>query len=109
MLGLVRCLRSPSQNLFRKQNLFFSTSRVLRCSTDNVVERDGRQTPAMKQYFQMKQSAPGYLLLFQVGDFFEIFYEDAIKASKLLDITLTVRDKVNNSKIISFPISQKFY
>jgi hypothetical protein len=60
--------------------------------------RDGTHTPAMKQYLKMKESVPGYLLLFQMGDFFEIFYEDAIKAAKLLDITLTVRDKTNNSQ-----------
>ena len=50
-------------------------------------------TPAMRQYFTMKESVPGYLLLFQMGDFFEIFYEDAVTASKLLDLTLTSRHK----------------
>jgi hypothetical protein len=48
-------------------------------------------TPAMTQYLKMKEQVPGYLLFFQLGDFFELFYEDATKASALLDITLTKR------------------
>lgn len=52
-----------------------------------------RLTPAMAQYLRMKEQVPGYLLFFQLGDFFELFYEDAIKASALLDITLTRRQQ----------------
>ena len=59
----------------------------------------GRTTPAMAQYARIKQQVPGYLLFFQMGDFFELFYEDAVKAAALLDITLTYRDKVNRKPI----------
>jgi len=45
----------------------------------------------MKQYMAIKAKYPGALLLFRVGDFYETFGEDAIKASKILDITLTKR------------------
>jgi DNA mismatch repair protein MutS len=48
-------------------------------------------TPLMKQYNEIKEKYPGSLLLFRVGDFYETFGEDAIKASKLLDIVLTKR------------------
>lgn len=48
-------------------------------------------TPLMRQYEQMKAKYPGSLLLFRVGDFYETFEEDAVKASKVLDIVLTKR------------------
>ncbi|MEL6412992.1 MAG: DNA mismatch repair protein MutS, partial [Bacteroidota bacterium] len=49
------------------------------------------ETPLMQQYNQVKAKYAGALLLFRVGDFYEAFGEDAIKASKALDITLTKR------------------
>ncbi|MEM6298761.1 MAG: DNA mismatch repair protein MutS [Bacteroidota bacterium] len=48
-------------------------------------------TPLMKQYNAIKKKHEGALLLFRVGDFYETFGEDAIKASRILDITLTKR------------------
>ncbi|KXU35987.1 DNA mismatch repair protein MutS [Cephaloticoccus primus] len=49
-------------------------------------------TPMMEQYFEVKRGLPeGTLLLFRLGDFFELFYEDAVIASRLLGITLTKR------------------
>lgn len=53
--------------------------------------KDGNETPLMKQYNAIKAKHPGALLLFRVGDFYETFGEDAIKASKILDIVLTRR------------------
>ncbi len=49
------------------------------------------ETPLMKQYKEMKQVHPDAVLLFRVGDFYETFSEDAIKASQVLGITLTRR------------------
>lgn len=49
------------------------------------------ETPLMKQYYEMKEKHPGAVLLFRVGDFYETFSEDAIKASEILGITLTKR------------------
>ncbi len=49
------------------------------------------ETPLMKQYNAIKAKYPGALLLFRVGDFYETFGEDAIRASKILDIVLTKR------------------
>ena len=50
-----------------------------------------KETPLMKQYNAIKAKHPGALLLFRVGDFYETFGSDAIKASKILDIVLTKR------------------
>lgn len=56
-----------------------------------MATKSKKETPLMKQYFAIKAKYPGALLLFRVGDFYETFGEDAIKASKILDITLTKR------------------
>ncbi len=49
------------------------------------------ETPLMKQYFKIKDKHPDAVLLFRVGDFYETFGEDAIKAAEILGITLTRR------------------
>ncbi len=51
------------------------------------------KTPAMQQYLRMKAEHPGALLFFRMGDFYELFFEDAVKASRALDIALTSRSK----------------
>ncbi|MBN3581535.1 DNA mismatch repair protein MutS [Algoriphagus aestuarii] len=61
--------------------------------------KDGKETPLMKQYNAIKAKHPGALLLFRVGDFYETFGEDAIKASKVLDIVLTKRANGSASHI----------
>src|SRR2546422_3745492 len=50
-------------------------------------------TPMMQQYQEAKQRHPGMLLLFRMGDFYELFNEDAEVASRVLGLTLTSRDK----------------
>src|SRR5438445_2683532 len=50
-------------------------------------------TPMMQQYQEAKQRHPGMLLLFRMGDFYELFDEDAQTAVKVLGLTLTSRDK----------------
>ncbi len=57
------------------------------------------ETPLMKQYHSIKAKYPGALLLFRVGDFYETFGEDAIKASKVLDIVLTKRSNGAASEV----------
>jgi DNA mismatch repair protein MutS len=51
------------------------------------------QTPAMQQYFRMKAEHPGALLFFRMGDFYELFFEDAEVAARALEIALTSRSK----------------
>ncbi|MGH8232967.1 MAG: DNA mismatch repair protein MutS [Rhodanobacteraceae bacterium] len=50
-----------------------------------------RHTPLMRQYLAVKARYPAALLLFRMGDFYELFYDDARKAARVLDITLTQR------------------
>ncbi len=59
----------------------------------------------MKQYHAIKAKYPGALLLFRVGDFYETFGEDAVKASKILDITLTKRNNgtASETELAGFP------
>ncbi len=49
-------------------------------------------SPMMQQYFEIKKQHPDKLLFFRLGDFYEMFYDDAILASKELELTLTGRD-----------------
>ncbi len=59
-------------------------------STETPAQLD---TPAMRQYRQFKDEYPDYILLFRMGDFYELFYEDAKLASRELGLTLTSRSK----------------
>ncbi len=52
-----------------------------------------RLTPMMRQYLDAKAVHPGAILMFRMGDFFEMFFEDAVTAARELDLTLTSRDK----------------
>src|SRR5512146_2732076 len=53
-------------------------------------------TPAMRQYLDAKQQYRDAILFFRMGDFYEMFYEDALTASRALDLTLTSRSKDAN-------------
>ncbi|MGT2925228.1 DNA mismatch repair protein MutS [Streptococcus caviae] len=50
-------------------------------------------SPGMKQYLDIKEDYPDAFLLFRMGDFYELFYDDAIKAARILEISLTSRNK----------------
>ncbi|MCP4870840.1 MAG: DNA mismatch repair protein MutS [Proteobacteria bacterium] len=55
---------------------------------------DGRKlTPMFRQYLEIKEQVPDAILLFRMGDFFELFFEDAVIAAEICDLTLTARDK----------------
>ncbi|HSH71170.1 MAG TPA: DNA mismatch repair protein MutS, partial [Deferrisomatales bacterium] len=54
-------------------------------------------TPMMRQYLEIKQEHPDCILMFRLGDFYEMFFEDAEVASRVLEITLTSRDKGENA------------
>ena len=55
-------------------------------------------TPMMKQYLEIKKDNPDSILFFRLGDFYEMFADDAKLASKELDLTLTSRDHGKNAK-----------
>jgi len=56
-------------------------------------------TPMMQQYLRIKAEHPNELVFYRMGDFYELFFDDAKKAADLLDITLTARGKSNDSPI----------
>ena len=56
-------------------------------------------SPGMVQYLEIKKAYQDYLLFYRMGDFYELFFEDAEKASKALDIALTKRGKINDENI----------
>jgi DNA mismatch repair protein MutS len=56
-------------------------------------------TPMMQQYLRVKAQYPKMLLFYRMGDFYELFFEDAVRASKLLDITLTHRGQSKGKPI----------
>lgn len=63
-----------------------------------------KETPMMKQYMDIKRQYPDKILLFRMGDFFETFGKDAEIASKVLNITLTTRDKnTDPTPLAGFP------
>ncbi|MGW8285914.1 MAG: DNA mismatch repair protein MutS [Candidatus Deferrimicrobiaceae bacterium] len=60
-------------------------------------------TPAMRQYVEIKSRYRDCILFFRMGDFYEMFFEDAIRASRMLDIALTSRDKEANIPMCGIP------
>lgn len=74
-------------------------------STKEKPVKKGAETPLNRQYNQIKAKYPGALLLFRVGDFYETFGEDAVKASKILGIVLTKRNNggTGETELAGFP------
>lgn len=74
-----------------------SESATLNSEASNTGERQfaptNSLTPAMQQYMEIKQGCKDAILFFRIGDFYEMFFEDAKLASKTLNITLTTRDR----------------
>ena len=69
------------------------------------MDLEKKVTPLMRQYYKVKDKYPDALLLFRVGDFYETFHDDAVKASSILGIILTKRGAGSNSetKLAGFP------
>ena len=61
--------------------------------------KNTQHTPMMQQYLRIKADYPDKLVFYRMGDFYELFYEDARKAARLLDITLTKRGQSNGEPI----------
>src|SRR5260370_11635381 len=60
---------------------------------------DSATTPMMAQYLEIKRANPDCLLFYRMGDFYELFFADAVKAAAALDITLTRRGKHDGADI----------
>src|SRR3989338_8936132 len=72
--------------------------------TQDPAPNDGL-TPMLKQYHALKAQYPGCVLFFRLGDFYEMFYDDARTASRILDLVLTSRGKgtANHVPMCGFP------
>ena len=57
----------------------------------SAVPNSSKHTPMMQQYLRIKAEHPDILVFYRMGDFYELFYDDARKAAELMDITLTSR------------------
>ena len=60
---------------------------------------NSKVTPSMAQYFETKEEHPDCILFFQMGDFYEMFFDDAVQAAAALDIALTKRGKHSGEDI----------
>ena len=60
---------------------------------------EAASTPLMRQYHALKQQVPNALLMFRLGDFYELFFDDAVVAARELEITLTARNKEKGNAI----------
>lgn len=71
----------------------------------SILVKKRSETPLMKQHAEIKEKYPGSLVLFRVGDFYETFGSDAVKASKILGITLTKRGNgsASETELAGFP------
>ena len=67
--------------------------------TENTIPDLSTLTPMMQQYMSVKMQHPHSLMFYRMGDFYELFFEDAHKAAKILGITLTHRGKANGQPI----------
>jgi len=76
---------------------------VLTMTTTNEIANEAGLTPVMRQYRAAKEAHPDALLFFRLGDFYELFYEDAIVAARELQLTLTSRDKTKSVPMCGVP------
>ncbi len=72
-------------------------------ATGVVAGDAGGLTPVMRQYFAAKERFPDCLMFCRIGDFYELFYEDAILVSRLLQLTLTARDREKKQPMCGVP------
>ncbi|VAW07303.1 DNA mismatch repair protein MutS, partial [hydrothermal vent metagenome] len=63
------------------------------------AKSDSAVTPMMAQFLALKETHREYLLFYRMGDFYELFFDDAVQASEALDITLTKRGRHNGHDI----------
>ena len=71
--------------------------------TSAPIQNETQLTPAMRQYFAAKQAHPDCLMFCRIGDFYELFYEDAILVARELQLTLTARDREKKQPMCGVP------
>lgn len=68
-------------------------------NTEKTTASSASHTPMMQQYLKIKAQHPNELVFYRMGDFYELFFDDAKRAAQLLDVTLTQRGKSNGEPI----------
>ena len=91
-------LSNIGKQLFRIAEQYVTAKICVPIKDLGLIETS-QHTPMMQQYLRIKAQYPDMLLLYRMGDFYELFYEDAEKAARLLDITLTQRGASNGAPI----------
>ena len=81
---------------FQKESIF---SRTQSTNIKKNMAATETHTPMMKQYLGIKADYPDTLVFYRMGDFYELFFEDAEKVSRILGITLTQRGTSNGAPI----------
>ena len=81
------------------QNAVLMTVSIQNNSNKAEMERPKNVTPAMAQFYDIKEQYPDSILFFRMGDFYEMFGDDALTASKILGIALTSRNKSSENQI----------
>jgi DNA mismatch repair protein MutS len=71
--------------------------------TKEITSDASALTPVMRQYFAAKEQHPDCLMFCRIGDFYELFYEDAILVSRVLQLTLTARDREKKQPMCGVP------
>jgi DNA mismatch repair protein MutS len=81
----------------------FCGSVITNETTANLASEAAGLTPVMRQYFAAKEQYPDCLMFCRIGDFYELFYEDAILVSRVLQLTLTARDREKKQPMCGVP------
>ncbi len=68
-------------------------------SLEEIIAKGVKLTPMMEQYYEVQKQYPNIIIMFRMGDFYELFFEDARVASKILNISLTHRGKLGGHPI----------
>ena len=79
--------------------LYYNTIRPMKPDISTLAAPLAAQTPMMQQYLRIKGEHPDVLVFYRMGDFYELFYGDAERAARLLDITLTARGQSGGAPI----------
>ena len=94
-------MRQKTLPALSKSGAFFITEYNL--GMKNLIPEDIKITPWLEQYKKFKEEYPDAILLFRMGDFYEMFFDDARKAAAILDIALTARDSEKKIPMAGIP------
>lgn len=96
----MQSLKNPGRRGDRDSNAALQSKCQTPQQTTGMTKVDlSAHTPMMRQFFQLKEEAGDLMLFYRMGDFYELFYDDAVKGARLLGLTLTQRGASNGAPI----------